>query len=186
VLELAALARAELPSMTALHDDEGWVNYNRFGAGREIFGNCTLTLRAGPGEQLIGFIWADAAMFTDHGILEEWWCINALAIAPTFRNKGRGAALVSEVVSAASLVGGGLLYGQSVPRAASFWVNMGFILADEGEAINTTSPARRTGQNPTNYVFAPGPGDRFFLKWLPADPESSQSRLLPRSQMPMT
>ncbi|NQX37134.1 GNAT family N-acetyltransferase [Herbiconiux sp. VKM Ac-2851] len=185
VPELAAIARAELPSMTALHDEQGWQTYNRFGAGSQLWGNCTLILRHG-GEDgpASGFIWADSAMHTDSGIEEPWWCINAVAIAPHCRGAGRGTALVSRVTSAARTAGVQLLYGQSVPAAVPFWKKLGFILAGEAEPIRTHSPARRTVGGPVMLTAEPGAGDRWFVKYLATAPGSVSSGLLPVSMLP--
>jgi len=184
VHEIADLARYELPSMISLHGEAGWTNFNRFGRGQQVRGNCTLVLRdGGPGGPLIGFIWADDAMYTDHGIAEPWWCINALAIAPQFRGKGRGTALVSEVASAGALAGVVLLYGQSVPSAVPFWEGLGYLLADDGESVGTHSPARRVTGDKVLATFEPGPGDRFFMKYLTNIPGSVRSGLLPASRL---
>lgn len=184
VPEIAALARAELPSMTSLHSEAGWTNFNRFGRGQQVRGNCTLILRdGGPDGPLIGVIWADDAMYTDHGIAEPWWCINALAIAPQFRGKGRGSALVSEVSAVGAIAGVALLYGQSVPNAVSFWKELGCVLADDGESIGTHKPARRVTGEKVMLMFEPGPGDRFFVKYLTSVPGSVRSGLLPAAQL---
>lgn len=185
VAELAALARLELPSMTSLHDEAGWQTFNRFDPGQQVRGNCTFLLRDG-GEDgpLIGFIWADDAMYVDRDIVEPWWCINALAIAPQFRGIGRGGALVSAVASAGQLAGVVLLYGQTLPEAVPFWKALDFTLAGDGESIRTHGSARRTTGDPVMWSFQPGPGDRWFVKYLTAVPGSVRSGLVPASLLP--
>ncbi len=184
VPELAALARAELPTMTALHGEAGWQTYNRFGNGQRARGNCTFVLRnGGPDGQLIGFVWADDAMYVDYDIVEPWWCVNAVAIAPPFRGMGRGTALIAEVASVGSQAGVVLLYGQSVPTAVAFWEGLGFLLADVGEPLRTSSPARRRAADPAMLTAQPGLGDRFFVKYLTNVPGSVRSALLPMSKL---
>lgn len=125
-------------------------------------------------------------MRIDCDIVEPWWCVNALAIDPRFRGKGRGTSLVSEVASAGKLAGVDLLYGQSVPGAVTFWERLGFILAGDGEAIRTHSAAERSTGDRVNLNLKPGPGDRFFIKYLTETPGSVRSGLLPASRLEST
>jgi GNAT superfamily N-acetyltransferase len=183
--ELAALARAELPEMTALHEEESWRTHDRFGDGTRVRGNCTLVLRqSGQNGALVGFVWADMAMRTDFAIEEPWWCINALAVVPAYRGLGLGAALVSSVETAARLAGVVLVYGQSVPEAVDFWRQNDYILAQPGECLKTHKPARRAGSDPVMLTARPGPHDRWFVKYLAETPGSVQCGLLPESMLP--
>ena len=180
--DIAALARAELPSMTTLHNDEGWRTHIRFGRGEEIFSNCTLVLRDSDADNiLVGFIWVDAAMYVDKRIVEPWWCINALAVNARYRRKGIGRGLVGEIEGIATATGVALLYGQSVAEAVPFWKAADYILAADGEAVRTHAPAMLVSGERVVFTAEPGPGDRFFLKYLARTPGSVRSGLLPVS-----
>ena len=165
VEEIAALSVTELPTMTALHDVDGWRTHDRFGRGTKVRGNCTAVLRdgssAGP---LVGFIWADSAMMFDYDLDVPWWCINAVAVSPAYRCAGRGARLVSLVQQAAEKVGVELLYGQSVPGAIAFWESLGWNVADAGEELRMPHAVQRTNGELVRMRFQPGPDDRFFLQ----------------------
>jgi GNAT superfamily N-acetyltransferase len=166
VEEIAALSVAELPTMTALHDVEGWRTHNRFGRGANVRGNCTAVLRDGSSAgTLIGFIWADSAMMIDYDLDVPWWCINAVAVSPAYRGAGRGARLVSLVQQAAEEAGVELLYGQSVPGAVAFWETLGWSVADTGEALRMPRAVRRTNGELVTMELQPGPDDRFFLQY---------------------
>jgi hypothetical protein len=163
--ELAALSIAELPTMTALHDVQGWFTHNRFGRGVSVRGSFTAVLRDGSSTgTLIGFIWADSAMMFDFELDVPWWCINAVAVSPTFRGARRGARLVSLVQQAADEAGVELLYGQSVPGAVGFWEKLGWSVADTGEALRTPQAVRHANGQFVTAAFRPGPDDRFFLR----------------------
>lgn len=165
VEEIAALSVAELPTMTALHDAEGWKTHNRFGRGANIRGNCTAVLReAGSAGPLIGFIWADSAMMIDYDLDVPWWCINAVAVSPAHRGAGRGARLVSLVQQAADKAGVELLYGQSVPGAVAFWETLGWNVAAPGEDLRMPRAVRRANGELVTMRLQPGPDDRFFLQ----------------------
>jgi GNAT superfamily N-acetyltransferase len=165
VEEMAALSVAELPTMTALHDVEGWRTHNRFGRGANVRGNCTAVLRdGGAAGTLIGFIWADSAMMIDCDLDVPWWCINAVAVSPAYRGAGRGARLVSLVQQAADEAGVELLYGQSVPGAVKFWKTLGWNVADPGEDLRMPRAVRRTNGELVTMRLQPGPDDRFFLQ----------------------
>ena len=185
VPELAALARDQLPSMTGLHTKKSWRDFNRFGSGQQVRGNCTMLLRDGDENgPLIGFIWADDAMRIDYDIVEPWWCVNALAIAPQYTREGRGAALVAEVVAAAKLAGVVQLYGQTVPAAVPFWKHLGFTIAGHGEALRTYNQARHATGAPIGINAEPGPDDRWFVRYLTDAPGSVNSLLFPASLLP--
>lgn len=162
--ELAALSVAELPTMLTLHDPEGWRTHSRFGRGESIRGNCSAVLRdVGPSGPLIGFVWADSAMMTDHGLDVAWWCINAVVVAPAYRGAGRGALLVSLVRQAADEAGVQLIYGQSVPGAVAFWERLGWDVADPDETLRMPQAVRRLDGEEVTIRLQPGPDDRFIL-----------------------
>jgi GNAT superfamily N-acetyltransferase len=184
VPELAALARDRLPSMLALHSEAGWHRFNRFGNGQRARGNCTLVLRDGDERgPLIGFVWTDDAMRVDYGIVEPWWCINALAIAPQYSSTGRGTALVNAVTEAARSAGVVQLYGQTVPTAVDFWMKAGFTVADDAEELRSDYPALSASGDRLRINAASGPGDRWFVKTLLDVPGTKMSLLAPASQV---
>ena len=166
VEEMAALSTAELPTMTALHDPEGWKTHNRFGRGANVRGNCTAVLREGGSTgALIGFIWADSAMMIDYDLSVPWWCINAVVVSPAYRGARRGARMVSLVQQAADEAGVELLYGQSVPGAVAFWETLGWNVADPGEELRMPRGVRRMNGELVTMGLQPGPDDRFFLQY---------------------
>lgn len=166
VEEIAALSVTELPTMTALHDVEGWRTHNRFGRGANVRGNCTAVLREGSSAgALIGFIWADSAMMIDYDLDVPWWCINAVAVSPSYRGAGRGARLVSLVQQAAGEAGVEILYGQSVPGAVAFWETLSWSVADPGEDLRMPRAVRRTNGELVTMRLQPGSDDRFFLHY---------------------
>lgn len=180
--EMAQLARDVLPFMGALHDDESWRRFRRFGQGKHASDQYTLVVRnGGPGGHLVGFVWVDPAMLIDHNITEPWWCINALAIAPDARGQGRAAALLARVEAAARAAGIVLLYGQSVPEARPFWQKMKFSLGNPDEAVRTRGAAMLTSGERVNGTFSPSSGDSWFLPYLTDVPGSVRSGLLPVS-----
>lgn len=185
IADLAALARAELPTMTALHDEEGWMTYQRFGAGRQPRESWTVMLRDSTEEgELIGFAWVDDSMFVEAGITEPWWCINALAVIPSRRGQGFGTQLVEGVADAGRSAGVNLLFGQTVPGAVAFWQRSGFTLAEPMEPLVTNNPAGRMNLGPTNLRLAPGHPDRWFVRYLATEPGSVRSGLVPASFLP--
>ncbi|PPI18920.1 hypothetical protein C5D04_00500 [Rathayibacter sp. AY1D2] len=178
--ELAALARAEMPTMTFLHDPDRWAH--RFDTGTSIRSSWTLVLRAGhPSGELIGFSWVDDAMFVDANVVEPWWCINALVVAPEYRRRGYGTGLLKVVLETARAAGAVLVYGQSLPAAIPFWREAGFIIGGEEEALRTHHPARRATGDPVMLTMAPGHSDRWFVKYTVSAKGSVQSGLLPAS-----
>ncbi len=179
-IELAALARDEMPSMTFLHDAAEWGH--RFGEGRTVRDSWTLALRdrSASGE-LIGFAWVDDAMFVDANILEPWWCINAVAVASKYRRRGLGTRLVAHILDAATVAGVVLVYGQSLPTAVAFWQNSGFLVGAEGEPLRTHSAARRSTGDPVMLRLPPDGSDRWFVRYTAVQPGSVQSGLIPAS-----
>lgn len=187
IARLATLARAELPTMTYLHDRSNWIKHRRFGAGRQLRDSWTITLRASrPAGALIGFAWVDDAMFVEAEVSEPWWCINALVVARSHRGQGFGTLLVEAVADAGRSAGVDLLFGQTVPNAVPFWQKAGFILADPLEPLKTSAPARRVSAEPTNLTLAPGAPDRWFVRYLATEPGSVRSGLIPASLVPST
>lgn len=182
IADLAALARVELPTMTVLHDEEGWITYQRFGTGRQPRESWTVTLRDGHDEgELIGFAWVDDAMFVEGKVTEPWWCINALAVTPRRRGQGFGTQLVEAVASAGRSAGVSLLFGQTVPGAVTFWQRTGFTVAESMEPLLTNNPARRMNLDPANLRLPPGDPDRWFVRYLATEPGSVRSGLVPAS-----
>lgn len=185
IADLAALARAELPTMTALHDEEGWITHQRFGTGRQPRESWTVMLRDSTEEgELIGFAWVDDAMFVEAGITEPWWCINALAVTPSRRGQGFGTQLVEAMAGAGRSAGVNLLFGQTVPGAVTFWQRSGFTLAEPMEPLVTNNPAGRMNLDPTNLRLQPGHPDRWFVRYLATEPGSVRSGLVPASFLP--
>lgn len=117
--DLAALARLQLPEMPALHEEEGWRTYYRFGPGFHARDNYLVVARMG--NKLLGFVWADAAAFHDSQVAEPWWCVNAAAVAPEVAGKGLGRAMVSALIEQARAAGVASLYGTSYAQSAEFW-----------------------------------------------------------------
>ncbi len=182
IAELAALARAELPTMTALHDEAGWINYQRFGTGHQPRESWTVMLRASrPAKDLVGFAWVDDAIFVEAGVSEPWWCINALAVARSHRGQGFGTQLVEAVAAAGRSAEIALLFGQTVPDAVPFWQRSGFTLAEPLEPLVTSAPARRAAADPTHLRLPPGDPDRWFVRYLATEPGSVRSGLVPAS-----
>lgn len=185
IAELAALARAELPTMTNLHDEGNWARHRRFGTGRQLRGGWTVTLRASHhARELIGFAWVDDAMLVEFGVLEPWWCINALVVAPSHRGRGFGTQLVEAVATAGRSAGVALLFGQTVPDAVPFWRRSGFILGEPLEPLVTNNPARRVDADPANLTLSPGNPDRWFVRYLATEPGSVRSGLVPARLLP--
>lgn len=182
IADLAALARAELPTMTALHDEAGWTTYKRFGTGRQARESWTVVLRDEQDEgELVGFAWVDDSMFTEGGITEPWWCINALVVAPKWRGQGFSTQLVEAVASAARSAGVILIFGQTVPGAVTFWQRSRFTVAGPAEPLVTNNPALRMNLDPVNLTLPPGAPDRWFVRYLLTEPGSIRSGLVPAS-----
>lgn len=185
IADLAALARAELPTMTVLHDEGDWISHKRFGTGRQLRESWTVMLRGSrPAGELIGFAWVDDAMFVEARVSEPWWCINALVVAPSHRGRGFGTQLLEAVAAAGRSAGVALLFGQTLPNAAPFWRRSGFILAEPLEPLVTSAPARRVDADPTHLTLPPGNPDRWFVRYLATEPGSVRSGLVPTSFLP--
>lgn len=184
VPELAALARETLPSFPALHDEDGWDAHYRFGAGLHPRDSFLPVVRSGSGDgELVAFVWVDAAAAADHGIVEPWWCINALSVAPKFRRQGFGRALVGAVAARAQEAGVELLYGLSVPSATRFWQACGLSIAGDGEALVSDRPSRRADGTLSRVHFdVATPGDRWFVGRL-APASATQSTLVALSEL---
>jgi GNAT superfamily N-acetyltransferase len=180
IADLAALTRAELPTMTALHDEAGWISHQRFGTGRQPRDSWTVMLRESRADgELIGFAWVDDAMFVEAGVIEPWWCINALVVEPSRRGQGFGTQLLEAVAMAGRSAGVALLFGQTVPDAVTFWRRSGFTLTEPMEPLITNSPARRVDTDPVNLTLPPGHPDRWFVRYLATEPGSVRSGLVP-------
>lgn len=185
ITDLAALTRAELPTMTTLHDEAGWIKHRRFGTGRQPRESWTVMLRDNNTEgKLIGFAWVDDAMFVEAGTTEPWWCINALAVTPTHRGQRFGTQLVEAVAAAGRRAGVVLLFGQTVPDAVNFWRRSGFTLAGPEEPLVTSAPARRADAESAHFSLPPGNPDRWFVRYLATEPGSVRSGLVPAHLLP--
>lgn len=140
--ELAELTRRRMPEMTALHADESWRTYYRFGPGFHPQDNYLLIARLGGDGPLLGLVWADAAARTDAGVLEPWWCINALAVDERVAGQGLGRQLVKMVKDQAAAIGISSLYGLCYPTSADFWRKQGFSVGELGQGMRSDVPVR--------------------------------------------
>lgn len=183
VSDLVALAREALPSFPALHDPEGWRTSYRFGSGLHPRDNYLIAVRDG-GEDgpLVGFIWVDAAMAIDYGVIEPWWCINAVAVAPAYRRAGHGRALVLTAVERARAIGVALIYGLSVRASVPFWEDLGFTVAADREPLVSDRPARRATGELARLDLDPETDHRWFVAYL-QDPASADSVLVPKGYL---
>lgn len=166
VPDLLKLARTQLPTMSYLHERDMWDQTYRFGSGRHPLDSYFLVARAtqnnddsGP---LVGFIWVDPAMHTDHGITEPWWCINAVAVEAAIQGIGLGRQLVSMVQERADDVGISSIYGLSHSSGFGFWESQnGFVLAPPEVGLVSSSPVTVDGSDRV-VRLDPEPGHRFF------------------------
>ncbi|MBD7982785.1 GNAT family N-acetyltransferase [Oerskovia merdavium] len=178
VPEIAALARDRLPEMTHLHDPAWHLTSQRFGQGNYPRDQLFLVLRAvldDGREELVGFVWVDPAMATDHGVEEPWWCINALAVAEPYAHQGLGASLVASVEKRARDVGVVSLYGQSYETSADFWRKCGYSLTGLGGVIASQGPVPVPGREPNVVALNAEPHLHYFVKQVP---ESQGVRLM--------
>lgn len=178
--EIAALARDALPSFPALHDEDGWRSFYRFGNGAHPRDNYLLVLRdGGEAGSLAAFVWVDAALAIDHEIQEPWWCINAVAVAPAYRRRGLGRALIDTVAARGREVGVTLLYGLSVASAVPFWQSLGLTVAAEDEALVANRPAHRVTGEEVRMHLDPEQDHRWFVGYL-APPAETLPVLIPQ------
>lgn len=183
VPDLVALAREALPSFPALHGEDGWRTSYRFGGGLHPRDNYLLVVRdGGENGSLVGFIWVDAAMAVDYTVIEPWWCINAVAIAPAYRRAGHGRALVHTAVERAREIGVVLIYGLSVRGAVPFWEDLGFTVAADQEPLISDRPARLASGRLAPLDLEPQTEHRWFVAYL-QEPASADSVLVPKSHL---
>lgn len=91
--------------------------------------------------------------------------INLVAVHPDQQGRGHGARLIKRAVATAEAGGTAMLYGQfrgpRSPSLAQFYTRQGFTVLAEGEPL---AAAMVTGE--PDDCMLPGPGERFFVKYL--------------------
>lgn len=177
VPNLAALARLQLPEMPALHEEEGWRTYYRFGPGFHARDNYLVVARFAGTDGVLGFVWADAAPFHDNQVAEPWWCVNAVAVVPEVAGRGLGRVLVSGLVEQAEAAGVASLYGTSYPQSAEFWRRQGFDVAEEGEGLKADRPIRLLDDSRHAFTMSGEAGNHLFVRSLAAPNEPDAARL---------
>lgn len=178
VPELIALSVSLLPHMTYLHDPDGWRTFYRFGAGQHDRDNLLIVARNEPDAPILGFCWADAAMYHDHGIEEPWWCINAVAVTSEVGRRGIGRALVTLIKQQAAEAGVVTLYGICYPESVAFWTRQGFGVSSRGGALIADRPVRHVRRR--QVTIAPlrdAQGDHMFVASLPSAVGDEAARL---------
>jgi GNAT superfamily N-acetyltransferase len=164
VPDIVVLAREQLPDMTYLHDETSWRTYHRFGDGSHARDNYLIVTRAEGSDQLLGFLWADAAPYQDYGVIEPWWCLNALAVAEHAQGKGLGRLMVSSAWSRAEASGVVSVYGTSYPQSAEFWARCGFAVASEKERLGADRLVRFANGSRKHLEMTAERGNRWFVR----------------------
>lgn len=177
VPEIVQLAETVLPRMTYLTDPSAWKMAYRFGVGRHIRDQCFFVAREARASRLLGFVWADAAMYDDHGFEDPWWCIDAVAVDPAAQRHGVGAHLVEMVVKQAKAAGIVSLYGICYPDATPFWRSLGFQVSAAGGSLASDRPARRQALPPRRAVINDAEGDHVIVLNLPDVADAHSARL---------
>lgn len=176
--EIAALARTRMPRMKYLHDEAHWTTAYRYGCGQYPLDNYLVTGRA-ENDKLVAFLWADAAMWTDHGLIEPWWFINALCVEEAYAGRGIGKMLVRHLESAAAAAGVVSLYGVCYPESAKFWQRVGYEVTEPGGAIEPDQQVRHRDRGlVTVPPIADEEGDHMFVRSRISDSAGGSARLI--------
>lgn len=157
---LQAMAIELLPDLTALHGPD-WTA--RLGNGRVWVESLLVVVRdSDAGDTPVGFAWGSAAMFEDSGVLEPWWCLNAVARQPAYRGRKIGERLVDVVREHARKAGVVSLYGICGRSLTPWYENQGFTVLAPGQKIESDGAARRFGNDEGTVFFGDEEGECMF------------------------
>lgn len=162
-----------MPEMTELH---GPVWDHRLGSGRFTVESLLIVARDPDLPAPIGFAWADAALLNDEGVLEPWWCLNAIAVRPTHRGTRIGRKLVEAVRELAGKAGIVSLHGICDRNLRQWYESQGFTVLKPGEKAGSDGIVRRFPPAEGKFSIGDGEGECVFF----VDVESVEPRRITR------